>query len=201
MKALLIFLLFLVWSTISHAENTLASGGKSPNGRYEVRIYKSGGPDDSDPSNYSYGVLDTRNGKVLQNLNEGGGFCDYQGAIEMAKVLWNSAGDVFALIDHGTRHSMELYIYNVKSSSISEVKVPDYLKEGLSLVGANQCYGTSVVKLGTWKGDTLACSFIFDAETDAGRSPFYDTTFTITVQHGKKNGAQITSMEKPKTED
>lgn len=200
LKAFPNLIVLLLLCTISKADDELESGGKSPNGRYEVRIYESG-TDDSEPSNHYYGVFDTRKGKVIKTLDEGGGFCDYEGAIEMTKVLWNTAGDAFALIDHGTRHSMDLYINEVQGSQVRELRVPDHLKKALSLVGAKECYATSVVKLLTWNGNALTCSFIFDAETSTNRGPFYDTKFTITLRQDKKDGARITSIEKPVPEE
>jgi hypothetical protein len=199
MKALATFLVLVAFWNTSYAEDSLASGGKSPDGRYEVRIYETGTSDD--PSNYSYGVFDTTKGKLIAKLNEGGGFCDYQGTIEMTKVLWNSTGDAFALVDHGTRHSMDLYVNVIRGSGVRQIQVPDYLKDGLSLVGATEDYLTSVVTLLGWKGNSLTCAFTFDAMMNAGRSPFYDTKFTITIKHGKEETARIVSMDRPQAEE
>ena len=193
-----LFLVLLMWCNISNAEDALASGGKSPDGRYEVRILKD---DSRDPSNYSYRVVDTSNEKLVKKLDETGGFCEYEGAIQTSKVLWNSSSTLFGLTDHGTRHSMDLYIFNVQRSGVSEIKIPDYTKEGLSLVGATECYGTSVVTLKEWNGDALTCAFAFDAEINGSRSPLYKTTFTATVKLSKKGSAQITSMDKPVPEE
>ena len=198
----LVFILALVCFAfvfqICRADDALASGGKSPNGRYEVHVYRD---DSRDPCNYDYGLIDIQHGKLLKKWDLDGGFVEYEGAINTTKVLWNASSTLFALIDHGTRHSMDLYIYDVSPLGVSAVRIPDYLEKGLSLVGAKECYATSIVTLLVWKENSLTCRFVFDAGSEGYRSPFYDTNFTITVAPSEKHAAQITRMDKPKAEE
>ena len=153
-----------------------ASGGLSPDGRYEVLIYQ----DDSlQPSNYFYGVFDARRTRLLAKLSTDGGFCDYAGALKTSVVVWNPTSTEFALLDHGTRHSMDLYVYRVASTHAVAISLPDYLGEALGRVGAKSCYATSVVGPIKWNETSLDCHLIFDASTEQGRSGFYETTFTL----------------------
>ena len=98
--------LFLAFS-ILHAEEALLEGGKSPDGRYEVRIYHT---NSRDPPDYFYGVVDTKANSLLKQLEEGGGYSRYSSAKEISKVFWHPSSRFFALTDHGTKHSMEMYI-------------------------------------------------------------------------------------------
>lgn len=57
-----LFIAFLLISTrLACAEAILAKGGRSPDGRFEVRIFET---NTRDPSNYYYAVTDTKSGKV-----------------------------------------------------------------------------------------------------------------------------------------
>ncbi len=198
----LLFITFFLASLLSaFGENSLVSGGKSPDGRYEVRIYQT---DTRDPSDYYYGVLDTKTGKLIKQLSEGGGYSLYKGAVTTAHVLWHSSSRFFALTDHGGRHSMEMYIYEVSPNEVVLIHQPDFYQNALGRVDATEGYLTSVVKPLKWDKDVLTCSLIFDAEIPGhGRSPFYKTQFTLDILYGQNSSSYLlfTSMSKPTAEE
>ena len=74
---------------------------------------------------------------------------------------------------------MDLYVYRVTSVSVINLALPDYLAAALRRIGQKECYITSVVGPVKWTDTSLDCHFIFDALTERGRSPFYETTFTL----------------------
>jgi hypothetical protein len=193
---------FILISLVSaFGEDSLVNGGKSPDGRYEVRIYQT---NTRDPSNYYYGILDTKTGKLIKQLPEGGGYSLYKGAATTAFVLWHSSSHFFALTDHGTRHSMEMYLYEITPDDVILIHQPDYYQNALGRVDATEGYATSVVKPLKWDKDVLTCSLIFDAEIPGhGRSPFYKTQFTLDLLHGPNSSSYLmfTSMGKPTIEE
>jgi len=190
-------IILVVCFQVAHAEDALVQGGKSPNGRYEVRLCKSG---EISPgtSGYSYELADSNTGKVLQQFSAGGGFADYYGAIMVSEVLWSPSSRYFALLDHGSRHSMELYLFRVAGSGVIELKAPDYLKKGLTLAGEKTIYLVSVVKPISWSENSLTSNFYFDATTvPYGRSPLYSTKFKIAMPKGDGVNVELVSMDKP----
>lgn len=196
--ALLRVFLFLIVNLlvvlVARAEDSLVRGGKSPDGRYEVRIYQTAS---KEPSDYYYGVFDTKGHKLIEELSEGATYASYTGAKKTATVLWNPSGHFFALTDHSGRHSMELYVYRVSSTDVALLKMPDYLQNGLDLVHAKGVYLISVVRPQSWTGNTLTCDFLFDAHIETGRSPLYETTFDLTIAQDSKI-LNLTRMETPK---
>jgi hypothetical protein len=147
-RSTLALLLMVLSASFLLGEDSLVEGGSSPDGRYEIRIYKTG--EEGAPSNYYYAVVNAKTGKIVQKLNEGGGFAVYEGALGMSHVLWHSSGDFFALTDHGSRHSMEMYVYQVASPQVTLLKTQDYFQNALGRVGATSVYATSVVKPLRW---------------------------------------------------
>jgi hypothetical protein len=197
----LAFLLMVLSASFLLGEDSLVEGGSSPDGRYEVRIYKTG--EEGDPSNYYYAVVNAKTGKIVQKMNEGGGFAVYEGALGMSHVLWHSSGDFFALTDHGTRHSMEMYVYQVAPPQVTLLKTQDYFQNALGRVGATSVYATSVVKPLRWNKDDLICDLFFDTHKDKGRGPEYTTEFTLELQHGANLGSNLmfVSMNPPVSQD
>lgn len=187
--------------SLAQGKDALVEGGRSPDGQYEVRIYQR---DDSphDPSDYLYGVVDTRTGKVMKELAEGGGFAHYEGALEMAKVCWHSSSRFFALVDHSGRHDMTMFVYEVApNSAVKLLKQPDYYDNALGRVDATSGYLITVVKPKGWEGDKLQCELVFDTYTrKGGRSPVYTVPFTLTLFHGEHSEPelQLTDMGKPR---
>ncbi len=199
------FLVLLLLSCCNGlGENTLVQGGLSPDGRYEVRIFKTGPDDDSgNPSNYYYAVVNARSEKIVQKLAEGGGFCVYEGAQNMSHVLWHNTGKFFALTDHGTRHSMEMYVYEVAPPKVILLTTQDYCQNALGRVGATEVYATTVVKPLRWNKDDLICNYTFDTRTKDGRGPTYEVEFTLHLQHEPNIASNLmfVDMKTPNSQD
>lgn len=195
-------ILIVAWFQVAYATDALIQGGKSPDGRYEVRICETS---DRDPSNYLYAVVDTKTSSRIKELAEGGGVFGYKGALATASALWHPSGSFFALIDQGTRHSQELYIYEVTAKDAVLIHTPDYCQNALGRIGAIEGYLVSVVKPLQWDGDLLKCKLTFDASLpdQRGRSPAYEVEFTLRLMHGKDSATCVTfaSMGKPYEKD
>lgn len=201
MRVLFVAVLLLITGAPARSEDHPLKGGKSPDGKYEVRVFKN---DRSELSNYYYGLYDLKTKKVVKKMQEGGGFTNYDGAQETAEVLWHPSSRFFALTDHGSRHSMELYVYRLSPSSVELLKAPDYFQNALGRIGATECYLTSVVKPVRWEENALVSELTFDAyetreEGVQGRSPFYHVTFWLEITEGS-SFLRFTRMEKPKAD-
>jgi hypothetical protein len=196
----ILLLILLLIALAAHAEDTLVAGGESPDGRYQLRIYKT---DSRAPSDYFYGVFDTQKRKVVKELAEGGGIANYEGAKEIAKVLWHSSSRFFALTDHGTRHSVEMYIYAIRDTEVTLLEQPNYFQNALGRVDSTEGYMTVVVKPLQWKQDDLSCSMIFDARTKDSSREMYTVDFNLKLRHGDAQSPQLefASMGKPKHEE
>jgi hypothetical protein len=179
---------------LCRGEDAFVQGGISPDGRYEVRIFKTASEDDY-PSNYYYAVVNAKSNKVIQKLAEGGGFADYDGAKNLSEVVWHESGDFFALTDHGTRHSMEMYVYQISPPKVTLLNTQDYFQNALGRVGAISVYATSVVKPQRWDKDDLICSLFFDARTKTGRSPQYTADFKLELAHGPNMVSRLSFVE------
>jgi hypothetical protein len=193
-------LLFLAVYVI-HAEEALLDGGKSPDGRHQIRIYQT---DSSDHSDYFYGIVDTKSNVLLKKLDAGGGYSRYSSAKESSKVFWHPSSRFFALTDHGTRHSMEMYIYGITAESeIVLVEQPDYFQNALGRVNSTEVYMTAVVKPINWRDDSLTCNLIFDAKTPESPRAMFSVDFVLRLRHGAQQspGLEFTWMGTPKNEE
>jgi hypothetical protein len=190
------FALAVLFGAIVRAEDALVAGGRSPEGRYEVRIFQT---NSRDPSDYYYAVVDAHRQRVIKELAEGGGYSRYKGAATTASVVWHGSGDYFALTDHGSRHSMELYLYAVNAREVTVIRTPDYFQNALGRVNATEGYLTSVVKPLKWTRDDLLCDLFFDATSQAEGRLSYKTKFTLRLMHGENSAptVQLLSMDAP----
>ena len=198
----IIVILIGVSFRITNAEDALVQGGESPDGRFQVRIYKTG--DEGNPSNYNYAVVDAKTGKIIQKLQEGGGIAMYEGAETMSRVIWHRSGSFFALTDHGTRHSIEMYVYEIAPPNVALLKTQDYFQNALGRVGATSVYATSVVQPLRWDKDDLICDLVYDSYAPTGgRSPQYTTEFTLHLEHGPNTASNLmfTKMSAPTSHD
>jgi hypothetical protein len=193
-------LLFL-WLSVIHAEDALLPGGLSPDERYQIRIYQT---DSSDSSDYYYGVYNTKSNALLKKLDEGGGYSRYSSAKEISKVFWHPSSRFFALTDHGTRHSMEMYIYEITSDNkIILIGQPDYFQNALGRVNSTEAYMTAVVKPINWKEDSLTCNLFFDAKTPESPRSMFSVDFILRLRHGaqQRSGVEFTWMGTPKNKE
>jgi hypothetical protein len=190
---------FIFIASFAYGEDSLVKGGKSPDGRFEVRIFQT---DTQDPSDYYYAVVDAKSHKVIKKLSEGGGYALYKGVINTSEVLWHPSSHFFALTDHDGRHSIDMFIYEASSESITLIKQPEYYQNALGRIGATQGYLISVVKPISWDKDVLRCDLVFDATIpDFGRSPVYTAPFSLELRHGPNLTPflLLDSMGKPTT--
>lgn len=111
--------LFLAASTVVAADSAVVQGGLSPDARYEVRI------DRVEPT-YAYSLIDHPTGKLVGNLGVGGGYRDFDGARQNSVALWNSTSSLFALVDPGTKRSIEVYVFRVANGVVTLVELPHY---------------------------------------------------------------------------
>jgi hypothetical protein len=196
-----ITVLFFIAVSVMHAEDALLEGGESPDRRYQVRIYQT---DNLAPSDYYFGVVDTRSGKMIKTLDTSGGYCTYKPALGISKVLWNQTSDVFAISDRGTKHSLELYFYEVAGTDIRRIELPNFFQNALGRIGATEGYLTAVVRARKWDGDILNASLTFDATIPGkGRSPQYETQFAFDIQHGPNSSpcARFIRMDQPQPKE
>jgi hypothetical protein len=190
------FALVLLLCGLARAENALVKGGKSPDGRFEVRIY---GSPEREPSDYYYALVKADTGKLVKELPTRGGFSKYSGAAETTSVVWHSSSKFFAITDRGTRHSSELYVFEVQDDGIEMLELPNFFQNALGRINATEGYAVSVAKPLRWEDKDLICSFVFDATLKAGRSPQYTTEFTLRLYYGanQRSYLQLVSMNKP----
>jgi len=110
----------------------------------------------------------------------------------------------FALTDHGTKHSMEMYIYEITpENKVILIDQPDYFQNALGRVNSTEAYMTAVVKPINWKEDTLTCNLFFDAKTPDSPRSMFSVDFILHLRHGaqQSSGVEFTWMGTPKNEE
>jgi len=157
MKALLLILALTVGMT-AYAKEAVIEGGRSKDGRFEVRIVDDGS---SDTSDYLFAIYDTRSKKSLIKLRDVGGYRRYDAASQEAKALWNEASSFVALTDSDSRHTERLYIFHVTDGSARRLVIPDFEQNALGRVGATESDLHSHPIPRRWDGNHLHVMFIF----------------------------------------
>jgi len=97
-------------------------GGLSPEGKYQIWVIGAGPM----RHGYAFGFYGGDSPKLLFQAQVGGGFCVQKGASEIDSALWNGDESMVAIQDHGTRHSMEIYVLLIKGHKAIEVHLPQY---------------------------------------------------------------------------
>ena len=157
MKALLLILALTVGTT-AYSKEAVIEGGRSKDGRFEVRIVDDGS---SDISDYLFTIYDTRSKKSLIKLRDVGGYHRYDAASQEAKALWNDASSFVALTDSDSRHTERLYIFHVTDSSARRLDIPDFKQNALGRVDATESDLHSHHIPNRWDGNQLHVIFIF----------------------------------------
>ena len=97
-------------------------GGLSPHGKYQIWVVG------KDPMSYGY-AFGFYKGEAQEPeflAQAGGGFCVLQGASDIDGALWNEDSTMVAVQDHGTRHSMEIYLFLIKAGKAVEIPQPKF---------------------------------------------------------------------------
>jgi hypothetical protein len=181
---------FLVWLCLWAAQNANADntqlplkGGTSPDGTTEIRLiaeapypgWKDDGINDYE-STYVFGFFHRKAKKPYYTADVGGGYCAPQGANGIDSALWDASGKFVALSDHGTRHSMEIYLFKVIGKNVEKLPLPKYgtkaITDPRSGAGSAWCpvperwEGTKlIIKLQTYFGISKITLQIFDSAT------------------------------------
>jgi hypothetical protein len=179
------FILALVLSTrIACAEDALMDGGRSPNGRFEVRIVRD---PNSEPSDYAIRIQNSATGKSLFTLDNIGGYLRYSAAVERCHALWHSSSQFVAITDQGTRHSRELYLLAIYPDRVDRLKFPDYIQNALGRVGATEVDFACVSSPIRWEGDDLIVQFHFTANDRHS----YTCDVILHISHGEHTAPSI----------
>lgn len=147
--------------SLAHAEEKSASGGKSPDGRYEVRVSLE--ETTYDPLGYGMHIHDLVAGKRVFTFPGTGGYLKFNGAVERNQAYWHSSSRYVAITDQGTRHSRELYVVSLEGETPVVLEAPDFYQNALGRVGAVHTDFAQVVTPQRWDGDDLILQLYFTA--------------------------------------
>jgi hypothetical protein len=191
-KRLAVFLLLTSVGVVALAEDALVNGGRSPDGRYEVRISHNRGSDPAGiPDSYSLHLRRTKAKKPLSPLNTVGGYLYYAGARERCQALWHSSGEFVAVTDQETKHSKEIYIFAVSGGRASRLDFPDYIQNVLGRVDATEVASHCISNPKAWDGDDLLLEFYFSTKRREGGRVFYSVDVTLHLFHGPNNAPVV----------
>jgi hypothetical protein len=181
------------------AESVLVPGGRSPDGQFEVRVFK----DKREPSDYSVALVERASGRILTIL-EGGGYrsfetvkdfiggCCGESARTVDSALWHDGSRFVAVTDGGTKTSRELYVYELRETdagavrAVDRIALPNYEQNALGRVRATAIANSSVAPI-RWVGDVLESTLNFRAERRLDRQPAevvgdFDVTVRIKLE-------------------
>jgi hypothetical protein len=185
LKALATFVLLTSSLAFALAEDALMNGGRSPDGRYEVRIARERSPGPASvPDGYSIYLQDTKAKQTRPTLRTVGGYLRYAGATERCQAVWHSSGKFVAICDQATRHSKELYLFAVSGDRVTRLDLPDYAQNALGRVGATEIDLHSISTPKAWDGDDLLLEFYFStSQPERGRF-FHSVDVVLRLSHG-----------------
>ena len=158
--------------------------GRSPDGRYAVRIFR---VKEADPSDYAVRLCSTAKTKPLFTFADIGGYLHYPAAIERDRALWHASSQFVAITDQDTRHSTELYVLALFQGRVERLQLPDYVQNALGRVNTTEVDFACVSKLKHWDGDDLVLNLYFTA--NQRRS--YTCEVVLHVSHGENSFPSI----------
>src|SRR5262245_35183416 len=132
MRALLLILAIAIGNT-SYAKEAVIEGGRTKDGRFEVRIVQDAKGELAD---YAFVIYNTHSKKRIASVRDAGGYHRYDAARQDARALWNDAGSFVALTDSDSRHTERLYIFQVSDASARRLEIPDFAQNALGRVNA-----------------------------------------------------------------
>ncbi len=189
--------LALALAASMQAKEALIQGGRSKDVRFEIRIVQDTKRDDRGPSDYVFAIYSTRTNKRLVRLDDVGGRLSYDDARQSSRALWNDSGSFAAVTDSGTRHSTEIYVFNVSDSSAQRIQLPDYLQNALGRVGATEAGIVCGSMLERWDGNKLHLSLRFDVRRSRDE-PRVLYSCHVTIAFEATNAARLAEVTKPK---
>ncbi len=192
-----LLLLSLISIAQAYAAESVMSGGKSPDGAYEVRIASQNV--NGDTNGYGIHIHSTRPEKRLFTLPEIGGCLRFPSALERDCALWHGSSKFVAITDQGSRHSRELYIVAISDGSPVILRQPDFYQNALGRVGAVEIDFASVVTPLKWDGDDLVLEVYFTAN----RRRSYTFEVVLHLAHGVQMSPWLSlkSVKKLKEEE
>lgn len=173
-------LLFLASSAL--AEEALAAGGRSPDGRREVRVIRD---PSREPSDYVIQIRDPRRVKPLLILDEVGGWLRYSDAKEECRALWHESGNFVVIADRGGKTSSEIFLIDLSGDSARRISLPDYVQNALGRVDATSTSTTCLSTLKVWHGNRLSLTLHFSIGSPKIGLQRYSTEVVLHLMHGQ----------------
>ncbi len=157
-------------------EEALLPGGRSPDGRYEVRVRG------SVEAPYGYEILVYAAGgkQPIHTLADVGGILRYTTAREECKALWHPSSKFVVVTDQPTKHSRVLHILAVSGDRVERLKAPDYAMNAIGRADAVDHYRRSVSTPQRWEGDDLHLNLRFDT-----RDGEFSSEVVLHLSHGE----------------
>lgn len=183
----------------AQAKEALIEGGRSKDGRFEVRIVQDTNRDI--PSDYVFAIYNTHTNKRLIRFDQVGGILNYGEALQESSALWNDSGSFVVFTDSGTRHSQEIYVFEVSDTSAERIQLPDYVQNALGRVGgtATGIVCGSIPK--RWDGNKLYLTLVFDVMCPPRKTrPRYHCNITLAFEP-MADTALLEEVTKPKPDD
>ena len=162
MKPFVLLIALLFGGIVASAEDALMSGGRSPDGLHEVRIYHLVNADTPEIS-YAIRICTAPKRKRLFTISDIGGYLDYGAAIERDRALWHASSKFVVISDHDTRHSREFYVFEVVDGHVDRLQLPDYAQNAFGRVNATSVDFAFVPTPKRWDGDDLVVDLYFTA--------------------------------------
>jgi len=192
MKALASTLSLVLIAAFVCAEDVLMDGGRSPDGRYEVRIAHEVSTDpNNSPDSYSILLHAAKTTKPFYALDSIGGYNRYAAATERCHAFWHRSGEFVVITDQATRHSKEIYILAVSTQRTERLAFPNYIQNALGRIGATEIDLHCVSTPKAWDGDDLLLTLSFSARLPTGRRQFYTTDVTLHLSHGPNSAPTV----------
>jgi hypothetical protein len=197
MKAIVAALTAIVVTASAAAEDALVEGGRSPDGRYEVRLVRTPNYNpNNDGSEYLFHI---RAGDKPLVTVPGSGFRGYPIAKEYCKALWDRSSRFVAITDRETRHTTALHIVSVLPDGTRQFEIPDFVQNALGRVNATEVDFACTTTPKRWDGDDLIVQLYFTAN---GRHT-YTCDVTLHVHHEERSmpSLGLKAVSKPKEDE
>lgn len=180
MKFLL--LLSLVFASSVLAEDALAPGGRSPDGRREVRVARAW---DREPSDYRIEIRAMNRVAPLLILDDVGGWLRYPGAKKQCCALWHTSANFVVIMDRGAKTSSKVFVIDLSGPSAKRLSLPDYVQNALGRVNATSTSTTCFSVPKAWYGDDLLVTLHFWTDSLKFGRQRYCADVVLRLFHGR----------------